>query len=63
MYVCDSIEEEYDDDFPYDWYHPIVEGIGIVESGCLNYLSIEGHKNTGMWYHKCSIPPGQRSIT
>ena len=53
MYVCDSIEEEYDDDVPYDWYHPIVEGIGIVESGCLNYLSIEGHKNTGMWYHKC----------
>ncbi|MDE6740782.1 MAG: hypothetical protein K2J58_00450 [Muribaculaceae bacterium] len=54
MYVCTESEEEYmDSDLPYTWFHPIIEGVGIVESGCLNFLTIEGHKNTGMMYWKC----------
>lgn len=53
MYVCTADEEKIADDMPYSWFHAIVEGIGILDSGSLNYVSIEGHKNTGMWYRKC----------
>ncbi len=53
MYVCTKYEEEYESDMPYTWYYPIIEGVGIVKSGCLNFLTIEGHKNTGMMFWKC----------
>ena len=54
MYVCTGAEEEYmDSDLPYTSFHPIIEGVGIVESGCLNFLTIIGHQNTGFWFNKC----------
>ena len=35
MYISRVDENNYDE--PYYWYRPIVEGIGAVDRGCLNY--------------------------
>ncbi len=45
MYVCTEDKVEYHEtyDTPYYWYHPIVEGIGAVEKGCLNYHEFIDH--------------------
>lgn len=39
MYVCteDKVEYQKNNDIPYYWNEPIVEGIGAVGKGCLNY--------------------------
>lgn len=39
MYVCreDQVEYQKTYDIPYYWNEPIIEGIGAVNKGCLNY--------------------------
>lgn len=39
IYVCPEFEVEnhQTNDTPYYWYKPIIEGIGAVDYGCLNY--------------------------
>lgn len=40
--------------FPYLTEYPIIEGIGAIDYGCLNYLEFTAHA-THMWYHKCFL--------
>lgn len=52
MYVCPEFEVEYHKTYetPYYWYYPIIESVGAVDYGCLNYHEFIDHP-TKMYAH------------